>query len=207
MESGPMSLWQADAALVLASKSAIRRELLEAAGIPVEVRPSAVDERAVEQAAGQTSAEQVARLLAAEKARAVAALAPGRFVIGADQTLGFDGRVFAKAADIASARAQLRLLRGKTHTLHAAIAVVQDGAILFEHVSTARLTMRDFSDSFLDRYLETVGKTVLWSVGGYQLEGAGIHLFERIDGDHFTILGLPLLPLLNFLRTHEILAC
>lgn len=202
-----MGLWLADAPLVLASKSAIRRQLLEAAGVPVEVQPADVDERAIEQAAGPASAGNIAGLLATEKARTASARALGRLVLGADQTLGFQGRVFSKALDMAAARAQLKLLRGQTHTLHAAIAIARDGDILFAHTGEAHLTMREFSDSFLDRYLESVGESVLKSVGGYQLEAAGIHLFSHIEGEHSTILGLPLLPLLDFLRTQESLAC
>jgi septum formation protein len=196
-----MVLWLKPESLVLASKSEIRHQILVASGIPVEVRPAAIDERSIERDAGPASAADVARLLAAAKAKAVGEAMPGRLVLGADQTLGFNGRIFSKPADRAAARAQLGQLRGSAHELHSAIAVVQDRDVLFEHVSSAQLTMRAFSDAFLERYLDTVGPAALQSVGGYQLEAAGIHLFERIDGDHFTILGLPLLPLLRFLRT------
>jgi septum formation protein len=195
-----MAMWLGPEPLVLASQSEIRRKILVAAEIPVEIKPAAIDERAVEQAASRPAAGDVALLLAAAKARAIAATMPGRLVLGADQTLAFGDRVFSKATDRAAARAQLLLLRGQTHVLHSAIVLVREGAVLFEHVSTARLTMRRFSDAFVDRYLDTVGAAALHSVGGYQLEGVGIHLFDRIEGDHFTILGLPLLPLLGFLR-------
>jgi nucleoside triphosphate pyrophosphatase len=198
-----MVLWLKPESLVLASKSEIRHQILVASGIPVEVRPAAIDERSIERDAGLASAADVARLLAAAKAKAVGEAMPGRLVLGADQTLGFNGRIFSKPADRAAARAQLGQLRGSAHELHSAIAVVQDRDVLFEHVSSAQLTMRAFSDAFLERYLDTVGPAALQSVGSYQLEAAGIHLFERIDGDHFTILGLPLLPLLRFLRTQE----
>ena len=201
-----MSLWIAAEPLVLASKSAIRRQLLDAAGIPVEIRPAEIDERALEGAAGDVSAADVARLLATAKARDVAAQLRGRIVLGADQTLGFGGRTFSKAGNRAAARAQLIKLRGQTHALHSAITLVQGEMILFEHTSTARLTMRPFSDAFLDRYLDGIGPAALQSVGSYQLEAGGIHLFEEIEGDHFTILGLPLLPLLDFLRQHGSLA-
>jgi septum formation protein len=196
-----MALWLEGEPLVLASKSEIRRQILTASGIPVDVRPAAIDERSIECEAGPASAAAVARLLAAAKAKAVSGTMPGRVVLGADQTLGIDGRTFAKPADRTTARAQLDLLRGRTHELHSAVAVVQDGNVVFEFVGSARLTVRPFSEAFLDRYLDTVGTAAMQSVGCYQLEGLGIHLFERIDGDHFTILGLPLLPLLGFLRS------
>jgi septum formation protein len=195
-----MALWLADKPLVLASKSAPRRALLEVAGIPVEVRPADIDERAVEQAGAASAAGEVAALLARAKGRAVATLMPGRLVLGADQTLVLGERRFDKPADLAAARAQLRALAGKTHELHSAIAFVRDGEVLNETVQVARMTMRALSDRFLDAYLEAAGSMVTASVGAYQLERYGVHLFERIEADHFTILGLPLLPALDFLR-------
>jgi nucleoside triphosphate pyrophosphatase len=195
-----MALWLADKPLVLASKSAPRRALLEAAGIPIEVRPADIDERAVECAAAANAAGDVAALLAREKARAISIVMPSRLVLGADQTLVLGERRFDKPADIAAARAQLRALAGKTHELHSAIAFVRDGEVLNETVQVARMTMRAFSDQFLDAYLDAAGPAVMASVGAYQLERFGVHLFERVEADHFTILGLPLLPALEFLR-------
>lgn len=201
-----MALWLSPDPLVLASKSAARRALLEAAGIAVSVQPAAIDERALEAQAGPQSPRKAAAILARAKATAVAADHPGLFVLGADQTLALGERRFSKAADRGAARAQLLALRGKTHTLHSAIAVARGEQVLFEHVDSARLTMRDFSDAFLDRYIETVGDAVTASVGGYQLEGPGIQLFDRVEGDYSTILGLPLLPLLRWLRSQGLLA-
>jgi septum formation protein len=201
-----MALWLADRPLVLASKSAPRRAMLEAAGIPIEVRPADIDERAVERAAVANAAGDVAALLAREKARAVSIGMPGRLVLGADQTLVLGERRFDKPADVAAARAQLRTLAGKTHELHSAIAFVRDGEVLSETVQVARMTMRAFSDRFLDAYLDAAGAAVMASVGAYQLERYGVHLFERVEADHFTILGLPLLAALDFLRQEGSLA-
>jgi septum formation protein len=201
-----MPLWLAARPLVLASKSAARRGLLEAAGVPVEIKPAAIDERAVESRAAVTGADAVAALLAREKAKSVAAEHPDRIVVGADQTLALGERRFSKAADRLAAREQILALRGRIHTLYSAVAVVRAGEVAFEHVAAAHLTMRAFSHAFLESYLDTVGAVALASVGGYQLEGAGIQLFERVEGDHSTVLGLPLLPLLAFLRQAGLLA-
>jgi septum formation protein len=201
-----MSLWLATQPLVLASRSAARKSLLEAAGIPIEVRAADIDERAVEARAGDPGPAQVANLLAESKARAAAAGWPGRIVLGADQTLALDTRRFDKPDNRASAREQLRALAGRSHELHSAVVVAADQDVLFACVQSARLTMRTMSDQFIETYLDAIGSQALTSVGSYQLEGFGIHLFERIEGDHFTILGLPLLPLLAFLRRYRLLA-
>jgi septum formation protein len=200
-----MALWLANRPLVLASKSESRRAILAAAGIPIEIVPANIDERAVEARADARDPNEIAKLLAREKALAVAAGKSGRLVLGADQTLALGARVFSKPADRAAARDQLIALRGKTHELHSALAVARDGAIMFEHDDSAQLTMRALSDDFLDRYLDVAGKAVTTSVGAYQVEALGIQLFRHIEGCHFTILGLPLLPLLDFLRRERCL--
>jgi len=197
-----MALWRAAAPLVLASRSNIRRSLLAAAGVAVEIVPSDVDERTLEAAAPSLSPAAVAGLLARAKASAVAWLHPGRLVLGADQVLALGGTRFTKPADRAAARAQLSALAGRSHELLSAIAFVQDATVLFQHVSTASLTMRAFSDEFLERYLDAAGAAATESVGAYQLEGLGVQLFERVDGDYFTVLGLPLLAAMEFLRRH-----
>jgi nucleoside triphosphate pyrophosphatase len=199
-------MWLAPAPLVLASRSVARRALLEAAGVPIELCPADLDERALEAAAAAADPTAIAAMLAREKASLVAKSHPGRLVLGADQTLALSSKRFSKPADRLAARAQLRVLRGRSHQLHAALAFVDDKGPVFEHVETARLTMRPFSDDFLDRYLDAMGDAVLASVGCYQLEGLGVQLFERIDGDYFTILGLPLLQALDFLRRRGCLA-
>ncbi len=197
-----MPLWLAADPLVLASKSGVRRTLLANAGIPLEVLAADIDERKLEADAATLAPGAIAALLAREKALAIARSCPGRLVLGADQILALDGTRFAKPADRAAAAAQLRALLGKTHELHSAIAFVQNGAVLFDHVSVARLTMRAFSDRFLELYLDGVGRSATESVGAYQLEGLGIQLFERVEGDYFTVLGLPLIEALGFLRQH-----
>jgi septum formation protein len=201
-----MPLWQDQEPLVLASRSSSRRAMLEAAAIPLEIRVADIDERAVEKAAGISAPARAAVLLAVEKAKAVGRLMPRRLVAGADQTLAFEDRRLDKPADIAAARDQLAMLAGRTHYLHSAVAVVRGDTVLFDAIDTASLTVRPLSPAFLDRYLNAAGSAVLSSVGAYQLEKTGIHLFERIEGNYFTILGLPLLALLDFLRRHGSLA-
>jgi septum formation protein len=201
-----MALWLAEEPLVLASKSRIRQTLLEAAGIPIDVRPADLDERGLERDAAAEAPGAIAAHLAREKAVAVGKLYPSRLTLGADQVLALGNQRFAKPADRAAARAQLRALRGRTHELHSAIAFVENAKVIFEYVGVARLTMRDFTERCLDDYLEAVGNAATTSVGGYQLEGLGIQLFERVDGDYFTVLGLPLLEALGFLRRQGCLA-
>ena len=200
------SLWLADQPLVLASRSAARRALIAAAGVPLEIAPADIDERAVERRASAGTAADAASLLAREKSRAGCAGRKGRLVVGADQTLALGRERFTKPVDRDTALAQLTTLAGKTHELHSAVGVARDGRVLFSHVDTAKLTMRPLSEEFLDAYLDAAGESVMSSVGGYQLEGLGSHLFERIEGDYFTILGLPLFALLGFLRKEGCLA-
>jgi septum formation protein len=180
--------------------------MLEAAGIPIETSAVDIDERAIEARANDLGPSQIATLLAEKKACTAAAQWPGRIVVGADQTLALDAQRFNKPHDRAAARDQLRTLAGRCHELHSAIAVASNGEVLFKHVEPARLSMRAMSDQFIDAYLDAAGPRALTSVGSYQLEGLGIHLFEQIEGDHFTILGLPLIPLLALFRRIGVLA-
>jgi septum formation protein len=180
--------------------------LLANAGIDFESIPADIDERAVQQKSGLTAPGEIAALLAREKSLFVSTNKPDRFVVGADQTLALGSRLFSKPAGRAQAAEQLRVLAGGTHELHSAVAVAQGSKIMFADVSVARMTMRKLSEAEIDAYLDEAGEAVTSSVGAYQLEGLGVHLFERIVGDHFTILGLPLLPLLAFLRGERLLS-
>jgi septum formation protein len=200
-----MRLWRGQEPLVLASQSKARQTLLANAGIEFESDPADIDERAIQVSSGLSSPGDIASLLAREKARIVSVRRPSRYVVGADQTLALGARIFNKPAGRAQAADQLRALAGHCHELHAAVAVAHDGKLLFEHVSIARMTMRRLADAEINSYLEEAGEAVTSSVGAYQLEGLGIHLFERIEGDHFTILGLPLLELLAFLLSERLL--
>jgi septum formation protein len=188
--------------IVLASASAARRHMLQQAGVTLAVDIAAVDEEAVKLGLWQETRNPArpAELLAELKATRVSARHPGALVVGADQMLDCDGRWFDKPASPEQAREQLKALRNKTHRLTSAVAAVRDGHTLWRHTGSARLTMRNFTDRFLDEYLAAAGSAVLGSVGAYQLEGLGAQLFLAIEGDFFTILGLPLLPLLDFLR-------
>jgi septum formation protein len=188
--------------IILASASPTRRAMLANAGVRFAVSPALVDERAVEAplAAAGRSPREIAEALAAAKALAVRADSPATIVIGADQVLEGEGRRWNKPASISEARHQLKALSGKAHFLHSAVAGARGGKVVWRAVDSARLTMRPLSDAFIDKYLADVGEAALGSVGAYQVEGPGIQLFEKIEGDHFTILGLPLLEVLAFLR-------
>lgn len=196
--------------LILASASAVRAQLLRAAGLSFSVEPSTLDEAAMREAMradeGEVDPQDVAELLARAKAEDVSARNPGATVIAADQVLALDGRIFTKPETIEAARAQLLDLRGKTHLLHSAVVVAQDGTVDWVRVETAEITMRAFSATFLGRYMAMAGPQVLASVGCYQLEGPGIQLIERISGDYFTVLGLPMFALLGELRDRGMVA-
>jgi septum formation protein len=200
-----VSLWRGKDPLILASQSRARQTLLANAGIDFEAIPADIDERAVQQGSGLSAPVDIAALLAGEKALAVSVRLPGRFVVGADQTLALGVQLFSKPAGRAQAAEQLRALAGRSHDLHSAVAVARNGKILFSDVSAAQMTMRQLTGADIRAYLDHAGEAVTSSVGAYQLEGLGVHLFERIEGDHFTILGLPLLPLLAFLRSERLL--
>jgi septum formation protein len=195
--------------LILASGSAARRALLEAAGLMFDVVPADIDEAAIREAifektAGAEGAD-IASVLAAEKARVVSVAHPDALVVGADQVLALGGKIFSKPGSVAEARAHLVMLRGRTHDLISAVAIARNGDVHWQTTATAGMTVRDFTDEFLGVYLERMGDRVLSSVGCYEFEGLGVQLFERIDGDYFTILGIPLLPLLARLREEEMI--
>jgi len=192
--------------LILASASTARAALLRGAGLVFETRPSDVDESELKVEMKARGAEATAGALAELKARHIAKQAPGALVIGADQMLDYHGDWLDKARDWDDAGAQLRLLRGRNHRLATAVCVVQDDTCLWAFTGAPRLKMRAFSDGFIDSYLEHAGDEAFGCVGAYRLEGLGAQLFEEIEGDYFTILGLPLLPLLEFLRTRGIVA-
>lgn len=192
--------------VVLASRSAARGRLLAAAGVSFSTDPADIDERAEEERFRTSGRDPraLALLLAREKAATVAPRHPDAIVIGADQTLDVDGTCLAKPTSLEEARAQLRRLRGKTHRLHSAVVTIAGGA-RWDWVSSASLAMRAFSDAFLEEYLSACGTRTLESAGAYHLEGHGIQLFDAVDGDFFTILGLPMLPLLQHLRERRVL--
>ncbi|WP_426530539.1 Maf family nucleotide pyrophosphatase [Bradyrhizobium sp. McL0615] len=200
-----MTIWRGKDPLILASQSPARKMLLANAGISFEAVPADIDERAIQQKSGLLQPGEIAALLAQEKALFVSTKMPDRYVVGADQTLALGQRLFSKPGGRAQAAEQLRALAGNIHELHSAVSVARGGKILFSEVSIARMTMRQLSGEEIRTYLDAAGDAVTTSVGAYQLEGLGVHLFERIEGDHFTILGLPLLPLLAYLREQGLL--
>lgn len=193
--------------LTLASKSAARRAVLDSAGVAYDAVGSGVDEDVVktELLAQGATARRIAEVLAERKALAVSTTRPG-LVIGADQTLELEGRLYDKVETFDAARERLQALRGKPHQLHSAVVVTEGGAVVWRALESATLVMRPFSDAFLDGYLAQDGDAALGSVGCYRLEGLGVQLFERIDGDYFTILGLPLMGLFDLLRSRGVLA-
>lgn len=187
--------------IVLASTSVSRRGMLAAAGVPFEAVGSHVDEDAVKHAMAGAPVGDVAAALAAAKACAVSGRMPGRWVVGSDSMLALDGEGYLdKAGSLDGLRGQLRQLRGRTHQLISAVAVARDGAVAWACTDAATMRVRAFSEDFLEAYVAACGEAVMHSVGGYHLEGLGVQLFDRVDGDHFTVRGLPLVPLLGFLR-------
>lgn len=191
--------------LVLASKSAARRAMLENAGVAFEVRVADVDEDAIKQTSTELSASQLAERLAQAKALAVSALDENAWVLGSDQTLAFDDCLISKARTLDEARHRLGAMRGKSHQLCSGAALARRGEIVWSGVDTVEMRMRDFSDAFLDAYLDAEGEALLSCVGSYRLEGLGSQLFDVVDGDYFTVLGLPLWPVLDALRRQGVI--
>ncbi|GAA4526417.1 Maf-like protein [Chelativorans composti] len=193
--------------IILASTSPFRRQLLANAGLSIEAVAPEIDERAVEQSleGADVTPEDVAQILAEAKAVNVSERYPDRWVIGGDQTLSLGDRIFHKPADMEGARRHLLALSGKTHQLNSAIVLARNGEAVWRHVEIARMTMRELDPGFIGRHLARVGDIALKSVGAYQIEGEGIQLFEKIEGDYFTIVGVPLLPLLARLRELKVI--
>ncbi len=205
-----MTLRSSVSQIILASTSRARREMLAAAGVAFTVEAADVDEPAIRKtllaAKSAATPPQIADALARAKAEDVSQRHKGSLVIGGDQVLALGTELLTKAKDEAAARATLKKLRGMTHELHSTVALAVDGRVLWTHTGTARLKMRDFSDAFLEEYLTRAGDRIGQSVGAYELEGLGVQLFDKIEGDYFTVLGLPLLPLLAELRAHGMIA-
>lgn len=199
-------LWRASEPVILASRSQARQAMLRAAGVAFEAVDSAIDERATEASIADSDPAQIALHLAIAKAQAVSVMHPHRYVIGADQTLALGSARFSKPKTRADAQNHLQRLSGQAHALHSAFALVRGGHFLAGEVQSAHLHMRQLSPDFIAHYLDAAADAVLGSVGAYQLEGLGVHLFDKIEGDHSTILGLPLIELLAFLRRHGSLA-
>lgn len=200
-----------DQTLILASGSRARREMLKSSGVSFTVEAANVDEDAVRAAlagadrSNELDPADVAEVLARSKAEAVSQSRPNACVIGGDQVLALDDEILTKPADEAAARRQLQKLKGRVHALHSAVALAIDGEVVWSHVETAQMHVRNFSDAFLDDYMRRAGRLVLGSVGAYHMEGLGIQLFDRIDGDYFTVLGMPLMPLLAELRARHVI--
>ena len=192
--------------LILASKSAARRSMLEGAGVPFAIQVADVDENAVKATHDPADPSGLAVELARVKALAVSRHDPDAWVLGADQTLAFDGGLVSKAKSMVEARTRLQAMRGRAHQLHSGAALAHKGQIVWSGVDSVDMRMRDFSDVFLDAYLAAEGEVLLTSVGSYRLEGLGSQLFEAVDGDYFTVLGLPLWPVLAELRRAGVLA-
>ncbi len=192
------TFWRESAPLILASKSVGRRQALLHSGVPFEIIPADVDERTIESRLDGADADAIALALA--RAKALAISADGRLVLGADQVASCEGRIFGKPADMREAETLLRFLSGRRHRLHSAIALARGGAVVFATVGVADLTMRALSEDFIATYLAAVGDAALTSAGAYQIEGLGAQLFSKVEGDYWTIMGLPLLALLEALR-------
>jgi len=190
--------------LILASASAIRRTMLEQAGVPHSVTPAQIDEGAVKERLREP--RMIALELARAKATAVSRQHPREWAIGSDSVVSVDGRLFDKPRDRAEAAEHLRFFSGKTMVLMSAVALARDGELEWNHVETARLAVREMSEAFIEGYLEAEWPEVGATVGVFRLEGRGVQLFESIDGDHFTVLGMPLIPLLGALRERELLS-
>jgi septum formation protein len=192
--------------LILASNSVTRRNMLMNAGVSFEAKAAMIDEEAIKDSLLQEGivARDLADQLADLKARSLSQIYPGAYIIGSDQILEKDGRVFSKGNNISDAKEKLKILQNGKHSLFSAAVVYYEGKAIWRFVDEARLTMRPLSEEFIDQYLIKAGNSVFSSVGCYQIEGLGIQLFSKVEGSHFTILGMPLLPLLDFLRLHRL---